>query len=140
MNRIRFLVSHYAVFNPVKKVIKKIAIICLALFLGFAILPRLTLAQAPAFLESRIARLETENFQLRSQMNRIESQLAQLSGRGLPQQPSSNRQTPQIPSGTNRRQLLPAERDKMFDRLATLVIELKERVQTLEAQVAALKK
>jgi hypothetical protein len=28
----------------------------------------------------------------------------------------------------------------MFDRLATLVIELKERVQTLEAQVTELKK
>jgi outer membrane murein-binding lipoprotein Lpp len=120
--------------------IKKIGIICLVLFLAFAILPRLTLAQAPAFLESRIVRLETENFQLRSQMQRIESQLAQLSGQRLPQQPSSNRRTPQVHSGTNRRQLLPAEREQMFDRLATLVIELKERVQTLEAQVAALKK
>lgn len=120
--------------------IKKIGIICIAVFLGFAILPPLTLAQAPAFLESRIVRLETENFQMRSQLNRLESQLVQLSGRGLPQQPSPNRQTPQVPSTTNRRQLLPAERDKMFDQLATLVVELKERVQTLEAEVAALKK
>lgn len=120
--------------------IKKIGIICIAVFLGFAILPPLTLAQAPAFLESRIVRLETENFQMRSQLNRLESQLVQLSGRGLPQQPSPNRQTPQVPSATNRRQLLPAERDKMFDQLATLVVELKERVQTLEAEVAALKK
>jgi cell division protein FtsB len=117
--------------------IKKIGIICLALFLAFAILPRLTLAQS-SFLESRIARLEAENFQLRSQVNRIESQVAQLTGQALPQRPSPNRATPQIPSRTNRRQVPPS--NQMFDRLATLAIELKERVQALEAQVAELKK
>lgn len=120
--------------------IKKNWIICLALILGFALLPRFTLAQAPAFLESRIARLESENLQLRSQVSRIESQLAQLSGRSLSssQRPRPNPPATQVLPRTNRRQV--SSSDPMFERLATLVIELKERVQALEAQVAALKK
>ncbi|GAB4174528.1 MAG: hypothetical protein Fur006_04390 [Coleofasciculaceae cyanobacterium] len=126
--------------------IKRIGIICLALFVVFALLPRLTLAQSPPFLESRIARLESENFQLRSQLNRIESQLAQLTGQStasrretpsLPQKPSPNPSASQSRSRTNRSAL---SSDPMFERLATLVIELKERVQTLEAQVAQMKK
>lgn len=126
--------------------IKKYWIICLALILGFVFLPRLTLAQSPPFLESRIARLESENFQLRSQVNRIESQLAQLTGQStvprretppLPQKPNPNQSPSQSRSRTNRQ---PLSSDPMFERLATLVIELKERVQTLEAQVAQLKK
>lgn len=120
--------------------INKYGIICLALILGFVLLPRLTLAQAPGLLESRMARIEAENFQLRSQVSRIESQLAQLSGRPLssPQKPSPNSPAPQISSRTNRRQV--SSSDPMFERLATLVIELKERVQSLESQVAELKK
>ena len=116
--------------------IKKYWIICLALILGFVLLPRFTLAQEPAFLESRIARLEAENSQLRSQVSRIETQLTQLSGRPLSQPSSPNQPVPQITPRTNRRQV--SSSDPMFDRLATLVIELKERVQSLEAQVAKL--
>lgn len=120
--------------------IKKFWIICLILILGFLLLPRFTLAQVPAFLESRIARLEAENFQLQSQVNRIESQLVQLSGRPLSssQRPNPNPPTPQISPRNNRRQV--SSSDPMFERLATLVIELKERVQSLEAQVTELKK
>ena len=118
--------------------INKYGIICLTLILGLVLLPRLTLAQAPGLLESRIARIEAENFQLRSQVSRIESQLAQLSGRPIPQPSTPNRAVPQISSRTNRRQV--SSSDPMFERLATLVIELKERVQSLEAQVTELKK
>ncbi len=113
--------------------LKKIGIICLALFLGFALLPRLTLAQSTAFLETRVSRLESETIQLRSQLSRIESQLAQLAGGRVP----SNRPAPSIPSRSNRQV---SSSDPLFDRLATLVIELKQRVQSLEAQVAELKK
>jgi uncharacterized protein YceH (UPF0502 family) len=112
---------------------KKIGIICLALFLGFALLPRLTLAQSTAFLESRVSRLETENIEVRSQLSRINSQLAQLAGG----RSTSNRPAPSVPSRPNRQV---SSSDPMFDRLATLVIELKQRVQALEAQVAELKK
>ena len=119
---------------------KKYGIICLVLILGFVFLPRLTVAQSPGLLESRISRIEAENFQLRSQVSRIESQLAQLSGRPFssPQKPSPNSPAPRISSRTNRRQV--SSSDPMFERLATLVIELKERVQSLESQVAELKK
>ncbi|HEY9832891.1 MAG TPA: hypothetical protein V6D26_20220 [Stenomitos sp.] len=118
----------------------KYGIICLALILGLVLLPRLTLAQASGVLESRIARIEAENFQLRSQVSRIESQLAILSGRPLSSAQRLNRNipTPQISSRTNRQPV--SSSDPMFERLATLVIELKERVQSLESQVAQLKK
>ena len=111
---------------------KKIGIIGLALFLGFALLPRLTIAQSASFLETRVSRLETENIQLRSQLSQINSQLARLAGGRA----TSNRPTPSVPSRSSRQV---SSSDPMFDRLATLVIELKERVQALEAQVAQLK-
>jgi hypothetical protein len=41
---------------------KKYGIICLVLILGFIFLPRLTVAQSPGLLESRIARIEAEIF------------------------------------------------------------------------------
>lgn len=117
--------------------IRKIAIICIALFLGLAILPRLTLAQSTPALEGRISRLEADNFQLRSHFSRLESQLAELSGRSPSPTPSPIRPVPSVRPRTNRQV---SSSDPMFDRLATLVIELKERVQALEAQVAELKK
>jgi chaperonin cofactor prefoldin len=113
--------------------IKRIVLISLIFVLGVVFVPRLTLAQSPAFLESRVNRLETENAQLRAQMYQIQSQLNQLSGRPTPPKPAPN-----PTSSRTRRQTLSS--DPMFDRLATLVIELKERVQSLEAQVAQLKK
>lgn len=90
-----------------------------------------------AALESRISRLEAENAQLRAQVNRLETQVYGL-GRPQPQVQIS-RQLPQ-PQASPRvgRQVTSA--DPMFDRLATLVIELKERVTKLEAQVTALRK
>ncbi len=117
--------------------IRKIAITCLAFVLGFAILPRLTLAQSTPALEGRISRLEADNFQLRSQVSRLESQLAELSGRSPSPTPSPIRPAPSVPPRANRQV---SSSDRMFDRLATLAIELKERVQALEAQVAELKK
>ncbi|MFP4123255.1 hypothetical protein [Coleofasciculus sp.] len=117
--------------------LKKIGIICLAFLVGILIFPPLTSAQSTAALASRLSRLETENFQLRSQISRIESQLATLTR----QVPSPNRPlnpptpAPSVPPRTPPRVL---SSDQRFDRLATLVIELKERIQDLEAQVAEL--
>jgi cell division protein FtsB len=118
--------------------LSKIGIICLALIFALTILSSRTLAQSTAGLESRLSRLEADNFQMRSQISRLESQLYTLGGRSLPPQtPSSNRPAPSVPPRANRQV---SSSDPMFDRLATLVIELKERVQALEAQVAELKK
>ena len=118
--------------------LKKIGIICLAFLVGLLIFPPLTSAQSTAALASRLSRLETENFQLRSQINRIESQLSTLTQ----QVPSQNRSpnppapAPSVPRTPPR----VLSSDPMFDRLATLVIELKERIQDLEVKVAELQK
>lgn len=114
--------------------LKTIGITCLAIIFAFVILSSRTLAQSSLALESRVSALESENFQMRSQISQIESQLATLSGRSSP---SPIRVPSQTPSRTNRQA---SSSDPMFNRLATLVIELKERVQTLETQVAELKK
>lgn len=118
--------------------LKKIVIICLTLIFALAIFDRRTPAQSTASLESRLSRLEGENLQLRSQINSLESQLSQLGSQLTSQTPSSNRQTaPPVPPRTNRQV---SSSDPMFKRLATLVVELGERVKVLETQVAQLKK
>ncbi len=118
--------------------LKKIGIICLAIVFTLSIFSSRTSAQSSAALESRISRLESDNFQLRSQISRLESQVAAMSGRSVPSRtPSANIQTPPAPPRVNQQV---SSSDPMFNRLATLVIELKERIQVLEAQVAQLRK
>lgn len=118
--------------------VKNIRILFFALIFAFLILSSRTLAQSSSALESRISRLETDNFQLRSLISRIESQLSAVSGRTLSPNPSPTRSpAPSVPPRANRQV---SSSDPMFNRLATLVVELKERIQALEAQVAELKK
>ncbi len=112
---------------------KKFSLICLALIVGLIILsPRLTMAQSLSSLESRIFRLESENAQLRSHLNRLEGELSRSS---FPI-PRNNIPAPGLPPRANQ-QVLPS--NPMFQRLATLVIELKERINVLEEQVTELK-
>lgn len=120
--------------------LKKIIVICLAFMLGVAIFPGLTLAQSTSYLESRISRLESDNFQLRSQIDRLESQISQLSrSSDFPRRPTTRPTAtppPQSPPARTAR----TSQDPMFQNLANLVIELKERVQALEKQVAQLRR
>jgi cell division protein FtsB len=118
--------------------IKKIGITCLAIIFAFTILSSRTLAQSSAALESRISRLESDNFQMRSQISNLESQLSALRGQSPSQIPSPSRPAP--PPVTPRPNRQVSSSDPMFDRLATLVIELRERIKALEAQVAELKR
>ncbi|WP_416670412.1 hypothetical protein [Egbenema bharatensis] len=85
-----------------------------------------------AFLSSRVSRLESENSSLRSRISRLEGDITRISSSiGLnytystPSEPGSP--TPATPAA-----------DPMFDRLATLAIELRDRIITLENQVADL--
>lgn len=118
--------------------VKKIWVLALALIFAVTILSSRTLAQSSAALESRISRVESDNFQLRSQIANLEAQVATIKGQSSSQTPIPIRpQTPPVPSRANRQV---TSSDPMFDRLATLVIELKQRVQALEAQVAQLKR
>ena len=82
-------------------------------------------AQAQAGLDSRVSRLETELVGIQTRLNQIEASRSRQ-GISVP--------TP-VPSGDRRggRQILAA--DPQFDRLATLVVELKERVTALEARL-----
>ena len=109
--------------------VKKIALFCLSLILVVVIMAPLTLAQETSYLESRISRLEAENYQMRSLITQLDAQVDAL------QQSGASRRSPTVPSITR---TTPSS-DPMFDRLATLVVELKQRVQALETQVAQLK-
>lgn len=83
--------------------------------------------QAQIGLESRIARLESELFSLRSQVTQLQARLG--SGARVPESrslPPIQRSAPVTPSGD------------MFDRLATLVIELKDRMNQVEARLSRL--
>jgi chromosome segregation ATPase len=79
-------------------------------------------------LESRLNNLEFDFNRLESRLNQIELQIHQTSSK----LPNIRRQSSQ------RGSVSPQERDKMFDRLATLVIELKQQVQALEKRVKKL--
>ncbi|MGV0028023.1 hypothetical protein [Phormidesmis priestleyi] len=81
-------------------------------------------AQAQAGLDSRVSRLETDFFGLQSRLNQIESRIPRSSV------------APSVPSSVPDRRPRVASADPQFDRLATLVIELKERVTQLENRLA----
>lgn len=114
--------------------VRKIELLCLVLILEIALVPKQTLAQGSSYLESRISRLESETYQLRSQINQLQSQV--LGVNQSTQRTGSTKPAPPIAPRGNR----PASADPMFDRLATLAIELKQRINKLEAQVAELQK
>lgn len=82
-------------------------------------------------VESRLDSLEVDFRGLESRLNQIEAELRQVPGfesRGIPPRRPSD-------SGRNQPEL---NREQMFDRLATLVIELKQQVNKLEARVSKL--
>jgi outer membrane murein-binding lipoprotein Lpp len=82
-------------------------------------------------IESRLNNLQADFRRFESRLNQIESQLNQT------RQSPSLRSSPPF-SLTPRRSVSPTERDAMFDRLATLVVELKQQVNKLEARVSQL--
>jgi hypothetical protein len=93
-----------------------------------------TPATASSGLESRISRLEAENFQLRSQLSRLENEVSRLTG--LDSRPQRvNQSAPRVAPMPPQRLPSTLGDDPMFKRLATLVIELKERVVALENQL-----
>lgn len=82
-------------------------------------------------VESRLNNLESDFNRLESQVNRIENQLNRtgVAKIKVPNLPTSQRSS---------RRLSQRERDKMFDRLATLVIELKQDIKNLQQRVSEL--
>ena len=93
-------------------------------------------AQASIDLSARIGRLESEFFMVRSQINSLESQVSRLSNRidfsGItpPTEPV------RIP--LPRPEVVESPNKEQFDRLATLLIELKEQINDLETRFSIL--
>jgi hypothetical protein len=89
-------------------------------------------AQTTTQLESRLSRLEFENDALRSSLSQIQAQLSRISPNAridiAPNSPASGR----APTASA------LAEDPTFKNLATLVIELKERVVAVENRVAAI--
>jgi hypothetical protein len=100
----------------------------LLIFIGWQ---SFTPAQSLSNLESRVSNLATENTLLRSRVSQLEAQVARL---------SSNARVEYTPPAEGTGPLAPSAlaEDPTFKRLATLVIELGERVTAVEAQVARL--
>jgi hypothetical protein len=107
---------------------KKLLIIACFTVLILVSLQAFSPTQAQVSVDSRINRLESDLAGIRSQLN-------QLSG----SRPSAgvNVPTPSVPAGSRRTAYLS---NSQFDRLATLVVELKERINNLEARVGRLER
>ncbi|MEM7724980.1 MAG: hypothetical protein AAF208_01250 [Cyanobacteria bacterium P01_A01_bin.45] len=83
-----------------------------------------------AQLESRINNLESDLNRVELRLNSLESQLNRS--------PSSRRNKPITTVPTSRRKLSSREKDKMFDRLAIMVIEIKQDLKKLQQRVLEL--
>jgi hypothetical protein len=89
-----------------------------------------TPGQSTSVLESQVSRIETENRNLRSRLNQLESQVSRLSiNAGI-------EDAPPIAPERSPSTISSLAEDPTFKRLATLVIELKERVVEVETAIA----
>jgi uncharacterized coiled-coil protein SlyX len=113
-------------FKPAFKVF---LIVILSILLLSILFLRSEFAQSQSLdgLNTRMSRVESENAQLRIRINRLENQLRRI--RPSTSQPSTE-PIYQPPASSSQ--------DPMFDRLATLVIELKERIVALEKRLDSL--
>ncbi len=85
-----------------------------------------SVAQSPG-LDSRVFRLESQNTQLRARISQLETQVSRLSrATGTP---ASTRPSADGPGDESA-----LAEDPAFRRLATLVIELRDRIEVLESQ------
>ena len=110
--------------------IKPLGIFIFVLLLWFS-WQSFTPAQSTTQLEPRLSRIELENTTLRSRISQLESQISRLSANaGVDFSPTvADRSTSAVS---------PLADDPTFKRLATLVIELKERVVAVENQVTSI--
>ncbi|MBR8834974.1 MAG: hypothetical protein DSM106950_13285 [Stigonema ocellatum SAG 48.90 = DSM 106950] len=113
---------------------KYIGLVAFTLFLSIILWGGLFSNTASSQLvESRLNSLEADFRSLESRLNQIESHLGQ---NGSVPSPRTTLPLPQ--SQRSGRNVLPS--DRMFDRLATLVIETRQDVNKLQARVAKLEK
>ncbi len=112
-----------------------ILIVLLALAIGSQVSPALALDG------SRINRLESQVRQLQAQLRQLDRQLSQVQSRPAPRDrpvsPSPHNR-PQPPSQGDRPDGSTPILDPRFERLATLVMEQNQRLDSLEAQLERL--
>ena len=82
-------------------------------------------------IESRLYNLEADVNRVESRLNQIESVLNQ-------NRSPSSRLPVKLPQSARNNRRNVSQQDPMFDRLATLVVELKQQVNKLEARVSKL--
>lgn len=111
------------------KKVKPLRVLVVILLLWFS-WQTITPAQSTTQLESRLSRVELENTTLRSRIGQLESQVSRLSSN------AGINFSPPVPGDRSTSAASPLADDPTFKRLATLVIELKERVVAVENQVA----
>lgn len=94
-------------------------------------------AQGSVADATRIARLESEIFSLRSQINRLQSDVARLGRQPAASPPISRPQPPEdSPAVQTPRQPDDPSLAQQFDNLAILAIELKERMREVEERLS----
>jgi hypothetical protein len=107
------------------------------LFLCVVFVVIIGVSRGPVFaqsgVDSRVSRLEAEITTLRGQLNQLQSQVNRLGNRS-----NSGVSAPRVEVSEPEYSAPNSIPKSMFDRLATLVIELKERIDKLEARIAAL--
>ena len=106
-----------------KALFKPVLWFCVATILLVGLWLRPVKASSPALLNPRINRLESQVRSLQSQVTRLQSQIPRAGGS---RQPITDN-TPPAPDEPSFEQ--------QFDTLAILIIELQERVSTLEARL-----
>jgi outer membrane murein-binding lipoprotein Lpp len=99
-----------------------VGLVSILFAIGFV--PEMSLSQQP---DARLNSLEFDFRNLESRLDRLENQLGRTS-----------RPTSRTPTSDNRRRDRPLTQAQSFDNLATLVIELKQQVNKLEARVKKL--
>ena len=113
------------------RLVRNLVMLCIVLI---SIIAWSWLSSHPASSQSSLQyNSEFDIRRIESRINRIESQLNQRGGAGSIRVPSTS--VPSYNSGRTRQRL---SSDPMFDRLATLAIELRERMDKLEARISKL--
>jgi len=109
---------------------KSIRRICIGIFLAIVLLSfsqpfnPLGAAKASSLTDSRVRQLEAQVRSLQTQVSQIQSQRGSSGGAAAYQQPNSSQPGPY--------ELTP---EQQFDNLATLDIEINQRVAALESQI-----
>lgn len=117
------------IVNKFSRVASKTGIFLAALVLVVLAFQASTPAQTTPQYDSRISRLEFDNTRLSARVSQLETQLARLNRIEIPRAGSN----PINLNGTRQ----PIESiDTRFDRLVTLVIELREQVSELETRLS----